>query len=193
MVMGRGAAIYVSSRFRIATENSIFSMPETALGGVPENSYFLSRLPRFLGEYLALTGAQLDGPEMLACGIATHFVPAAELAMLEQELLASIGALTRETTSSCDDLISYASPISLKIALRSIREGRSQGPGECLVQEYRIACRIGRGEISTDFREGFTALLVDMDRVKKWEPSELELVSDQMADRYFPKLEDDDK
>nr|XP_004307143.2 PREDICTED: 3-hydroxyisobutyryl-CoA hydrolase 1-like [Fragaria vesca subsp. vesca] len=257
-VMGRGAAIYVSSRFRIATENSIFSMPETALGGVPENSYFLSRLPRFLGEYLALTGAQLDGPEMLACGIATHFVPAAELAMLEQELLASIGALTSETTSSCDDLISYvssiiskysiqpalkergsawhnmdviekcfskstvevvsslekqatdidgdnpwltstieslkkASPISLKIALRSIREGRSQGLGECLVQEYRIACRIARGEISTDFRGGFTALLVDRNRIKKWEPSELELVSDQMVDRYFSKLEDDDE
>ncbi|KAL6129313.1 hypothetical protein ACLB2K_072665 [Fragaria x ananassa] len=262
MVMGRGAAIYVSSRFRIATENSIFSMPETALGGVPENSYFLSRLPRFLEEYLALTGAQLDGPEMFACGIATHFVPAAKLVLLEQELLASTGALT----SSCDDLVSYvssiiskysiqpalkergsawhnmdviekcfpkstveevasalekeatddiddghvnggnnpwltstieslkkASPISLKIALRSIREGRSQGLGECLVREYRIACRIARGEISTDFREGLSALLVDRDRIKKWEPCKLELVSDKMVDRYFSKLENDDE
>jgi len=29
------------------------------------------------GEYLGLTGARLDGAEMLACGLATHFVPSA--------------------------------------------------------------------------------------------------------------------
>lgn len=27
------------------------------------------------GEYVGLTGARLDGAEMLACGLATHFVP----------------------------------------------------------------------------------------------------------------------
>lgn len=27
------------------------------------------------GEYAGLTGARLDGAEMLACGLATHFVP----------------------------------------------------------------------------------------------------------------------
>ena len=26
------------------------------------------------GEYVGLTGARLDGAEMLACGLATHFV-----------------------------------------------------------------------------------------------------------------------
>lgn len=28
----------------------------------------------FAGEYLGLTGARLDGAEMIACGLATHFV-----------------------------------------------------------------------------------------------------------------------
>jgi len=28
----------------------------------------------FLGEYIGLTGAKLDGAEMVACGLATHFV-----------------------------------------------------------------------------------------------------------------------
>lgn len=28
------------------------------------------------GEYVGLTGARLDGAEMLACGLATHYVPA---------------------------------------------------------------------------------------------------------------------
>lgn len=27
------------------------------------------------GEYVGLTGARLDGAEMFACGLATHFVP----------------------------------------------------------------------------------------------------------------------
>ena len=27
------------------------------------------------GEYMALTGHRLDGAEMYACGLATHFVP----------------------------------------------------------------------------------------------------------------------
>ncbi|KAL6130329.1 hypothetical protein ACLB2K_068709 [Fragaria x ananassa] len=99
--MGQGAAIFLPSRFRIATENSMFSMLETALRVVPETgaSYFLSRLPGFLGEYLALSGAQLNGPEMLACGLATHFVPATNLALLEQELIASTGGLTNGRTS----------------------------------------------------------------------------------------------
>ena len=40
---------------------------------------FLSHFPLICvngceGEYLGLTGARLDGNEMLACGLATHFV-----------------------------------------------------------------------------------------------------------------------
>jgi 3-hydroxyisobutyryl-CoA hydrolase len=29
----------------------------------------------FSGEYVGLTGVRLDAAEMLACGLATHFVP----------------------------------------------------------------------------------------------------------------------
>ncbi|OAO95533.1 CHY1 [Arabidopsis thaliana] len=77
IVMGGGAGVSVHGRFRIATENTVFAMPETALGLFPDvgASYFLSRLPGFFGEYVGLTGARLDGAEMLACGLATHFVP----------------------------------------------------------------------------------------------------------------------
>jgi len=30
---------------------------------------------KFAGEYLALTGARLNGKELVAAGLATHFVP----------------------------------------------------------------------------------------------------------------------
>ncbi|KAL6981470.1 3-hydroxyisobutyryl-CoA hydrolase [Sarracenia purpurea var. burkii] len=88
IVMGGGAGASVHGRFRVATENSVFAMPETALGLFPGvgASYFLSRLPGFFGEYLGLTGSRLDGAEMLACGLATHFVPSVRLALLEEAL-----------------------------------------------------------------------------------------------------------
>ncbi|CAM8937949.1 unnamed protein product [Rhodiola kirilowii] len=89
IVMGGGAGVSVHGKFRVATENTLFAMPETALGLFPDvgASFFLSRLAGFFGEYLGLTGARLDGPEMLACGLATHYVPSQKLAMLEQELV----------------------------------------------------------------------------------------------------------
>ncbi|PIN15881.1 Enoyl-CoA hydratase/isomerase [Handroanthus impetiginosus] len=89
IVMGAGAGVSIHGRFRIATENSLFAMPETALGLFPDNgaSYFLSRLPGFFGEYVGLTGSRLDGAEMLACGLATHFVQSNKLPMLEEALI----------------------------------------------------------------------------------------------------------
>ncbi|MCD7449392.1 3-hydroxyisobutyryl-CoA hydrolase 1 [Datura stramonium] len=76
IVMGGGLGVSVHGRFRVATEKSVCAMPETALGLFPDvgASYFYSRLPGFFGEYAGLTGARLDGAEMLACGLATHFV-----------------------------------------------------------------------------------------------------------------------
>ncbi|MCO5605670.1 hypothetical protein L7F22_059853 [Adiantum nelumboides] len=77
IVMGGGAGISILGSIRVVTEKTVFSMPETALGFHPGTgaSHFLSRLPGFLGEYVGLTGCQLNGAEMVACGLATHFVP----------------------------------------------------------------------------------------------------------------------
>ncbi|XWS56843.1 hypothetical protein CRYUN_Cryun09bG0120200 [Craigia yunnanensis] len=242
IVMGGGAGASLHGRFRVATENSVFAMPETALGLFPDvgASYFLSRLPGFFGEYVGLTGSRLDGAEMLACGLATHFVPSAKLPMLEAALyevdssdlviISSIidqyceqpslkeqsvynrldvidrcfsqktveeilSTLEREVVHQMDGWISAtiqtlkkASPTSLKISLRSIREGRLQGVGPCLVREYRIVCHVMRGELSKDFFEGCRAILLDKDRNPKWEPSKLELIADSTVDCYFSKV-----
>ena len=37
-------------------------------------SFFLNFVYQCEGEYLGLTGGRLNGNEMLACGLATHFV-----------------------------------------------------------------------------------------------------------------------
>ncbi|KAG9150092.1 hypothetical protein Leryth_026004 [Lithospermum erythrorhizon] len=221
-------------------------MPETALGLFPDigASYFLSRLPGFFGEYLGLTGSRLDGPEMLACGLATNYVPSEKLPFLIEALhrLDSsdpavitavlndfsevpslkeksayhwlsvintcfsrktveeiLSSLERKLEKNQDDWIAStiqalkkASPTSLKISLRSIREGRLQGIGKCLTREYRMVCHVMRGEVSKDFVEGCRAILLDKDRNPKWEPSKLELVTDDMVDRYFSRIEEAD-
>jgi len=88
LVMGGGAGLTVPGRYGVATEKTVFSMPEAALGLHTDcgSSFWLSRLPGHLGEYLALTGSRLDGAEMLACGLATHFVPLERLPELEKQL-----------------------------------------------------------------------------------------------------------
>jgi enoyl-CoA hydratase len=65
---------------RIATENTMFAMPETGIGLFPDvgGSYFLSRCPGALGMYLGLTGARLGAADAIYCGIAQHFVPSAK-------------------------------------------------------------------------------------------------------------------
>lgn len=57
IVMGGGAGASIHGKFRVATENSVFAMPETALGLFPDvgASYYLSRLPGFFGNVLYLS------------------------------------------------------------------------------------------------------------------------------------------
>lgn len=77
VVMGGGAGLAVHGPFRVATEDALFAMPEAALGIVPDvgASYFLSRMKApGLGMFIALTGGRLKGPELVAAGVATHFV-----------------------------------------------------------------------------------------------------------------------
>lgn len=91
IVMGGGAGVSVNGNQRIVTETTVFAMPETGIGFFPDvgGSYFLSRCPGEIGTYLGLTGARLGAADMLACGLADHYVRRANLpeliTLLEQE------------------------------------------------------------------------------------------------------------
>ena len=81
ITMGGGVGISQPARFRVATENTRFAMPETGIGLFPDvgGGWYLSRLKGRLGQYLALTGARLDGAECLWAGLATHYLSAESL------------------------------------------------------------------------------------------------------------------
>ena len=107
---GGGAGLSINGALRIATENSLFAMPEAVIGFFPDvgATHFLNRLPGNLGLCLALTGAQLpfrevacgpcigsrcvcscaglrlSGRELRDVGLATHYVDSASLPLLMQ-------------------------------------------------------------------------------------------------------------
>jgi enoyl-CoA hydratase len=81
ITMGGGVGIAQPCRYRVATENTRFAMPETTIGFFPDvgGGRYLSQLPGCIGKFLGLTGARLDGAECKYLGIATHYIPAANL------------------------------------------------------------------------------------------------------------------
>jgi len=82
ITMGGGVGISLPCDFRIATENTRLAMPETGIGLFPDvgGGWYLPRLPGRVGEFMALTGARLDGAECHYLGLATHYVEQASLA-----------------------------------------------------------------------------------------------------------------
>ena len=90
ITMGGGVGISQPARFRVATENTRLAMPETGIGLFPDvgGGWYLSRLKGRLGQYLALTGARLDGAECLWAGLATHYLTSESLAEAKQRISA---------------------------------------------------------------------------------------------------------
>ena len=88
ITMGGGVGLSVHAPFRIATERTIFAMPETTIGFFPDvgGTFFLPRLDGYIGKYLALTSARLKGVNVFYSGIATHYVPSSTLGDLTARL-----------------------------------------------------------------------------------------------------------
>lgn len=119
ITMGGGVGLALPAKWRVATERTLFAMPETAIGLVPDvgGGWFLSRLPARLGQYLGTTGARLDGADCVALGLATHYVPSDRLSELKAKLKeapAAVGAVLAEAAAvpPTSRLMEHASAIS---------------------------------------------------------------------------------
>lgn len=90
ITMGGGVGISQPATYRVATENTRFAMPETGIGLFPDvgGGWYLSRLGDRLGQFMALTGARLDGAECLWAGLATHYLPSIAVAEAKQRIAA---------------------------------------------------------------------------------------------------------
>jgi 3-hydroxyisobutyryl-CoA hydrolase len=88
ITMGGGVGLSVHAPFRIATERTLFAMPETTIGLFPDvgASFFLPRMPGGVGTYLALTSDKLKGANVFYAGVATHYIHSTSLPALEHRL-----------------------------------------------------------------------------------------------------------
>ena len=142
VVMGGGAGISAHGRFRVATENAIFAMPETAIGLFPDvgAAHYLRRMPRSTGVYAGLTGARLDAADLLYSGLATHFVPAAKL----EDILTGLHGV-----SSSSDALAFDNQV--EAAIQAVAEP-PQNPSklEALADDIDAAFRLPTVEAIID-------------------------------------------
>ncbi len=91
IVMGGGVGLSVHGSHRVASERTLFAMPETGIGLFPDvgATYVLPRLAGELGMYLGLTGARLKAADCLYAGIATHYAPSAKFPAIADALAAA--------------------------------------------------------------------------------------------------------
>ena len=92
ITMGGGAGVAVNGRYCIATEQTMFAMPETGIGLFPDvgASRFLNLCPGRIGRYLGLAGARIGPADALYCGVATHFVPREQVPAFTGRLAATV-------------------------------------------------------------------------------------------------------
>jgi 3-hydroxyisobutyryl-CoA hydrolase len=105
--MGGGVGLTWHSPVRIATDHSMFAMPETAIGFFTDvgGSYFLPRIRNgdfSLGLYLGLTGFRVKGRDLVKYGLATHFVPQENMPHLYEVLTKHVSkSSTNEEIEDC--------------------------------------------------------------------------------------------
>lgn len=86
--MGGGVGLSIHGSHRVVTERTMFAMPETGIGLVPDigGGWFLPRFPGATGTFLGLTGARLKAADCLYVGYGTHHVPADRIEALTAAL-----------------------------------------------------------------------------------------------------------
>jgi enoyl-CoA hydratase len=173
IVMGGGVGIGLPARYRVATERTMFAMPEATIGLYPDvgGGWYLSRLPGRIGQYLALTAARLDGADTKAVGLATHYIssdaidgvktaliadPRAVAAILDAASVAPADAKILSQRANIDRLFAAEELEEILVALdadssdwaRDVAIGlRAKSPQSC-----KIALRLLRdGAMRTDF------------------------------------------
>lgn len=139
--MGGGAGLSMHAPFRIATEKTVFAMPETLIGFYPDvgAGFFLSRLDGELGTYLAMTGERLNGFDAYIAGAATHLVKTDSLPDLEARIV-------ELSSRSLDQLDTKLDPKGAK-KLNAVLNGAIDDFQETVPENYKYSFGGEVGEI----------------------------------------------
>jgi len=105
VTMGGGVGLSAYAKYRIATERTLWAMPETGIGLFPDigSGWLLSRLPGEIGTWLALTGARLKAADLLHLNLATHYVESARVEALKALLVQAPEGAAKALARFSDD------------------------------------------------------------------------------------------
>lgn len=121
-------------------------------------------------------------PGVLAA--ARPWIDAAYAGDSAEAIVAALEARPEDAAHEAAAAIGKASPTSVKVTLRALREAAALPSLEAaLAHELEISCGFLR---SADFVEGIRAQVVDKDRNPRWQPPRLEEVDDAIVDAFFP-------
>lgn len=89
--MGGGVGVGCHASHRILCETSLLSLPEVAVGLVPDvgSTLILGRAPGRLGEFLGVTAQRMAPGDAIYAGFADYVVPEGDWAALKAELIAT--------------------------------------------------------------------------------------------------------
>ena len=98
--MGGGVGVSMHGSHVIATEKTMFAMPETAIGLFPDvgGGWLLAQLPLSVGLWLALTGDRLKAYDLLKIGLANFYLDSNKTNDLKNSLINS-ETLNKENVS----------------------------------------------------------------------------------------------
>jgi enoyl-CoA hydratase len=85
---------------------------------------------------------------------------------------------------SIEKAMSQKSPLSLKVTLAQLQKAKGLTLAQCLKMDYDLVSHFMKGE---DFYEGVRALLIDKDKMPRWNPKDLEGVTQSMVEAYFTR------
>ncbi|HRK18474.1 MAG TPA: enoyl-CoA hydratase/isomerase family protein [Hyphomicrobiaceae bacterium] len=225
---GAAAGIVTNGTHRVGGEGFRLAFPEVGLGLVPQAGlvHWLSRLPRSIGVYLALSGRGLSRADALSLGLLTHTLDARFAEDVARRLAEAepvdpiLDGLAREPGPNDLDLfqdrvvrcfeaesveeilerlmrvhgaggpwvellirdILKNSPLALKAAHRLICEARHGDLRTTLITTHTVVSRLAA---EMDFREGFRAAVVDLDRAPRWRRSALGDIRDSDVEALF--------
>lgn len=133
IVMGGGIGLMAGASHRVVTEKSRLAMPEIGIGLFPDvgGSYFLNRMPRKLGLFLALTGAMINAADAKFTKLADYAIAQVDKASVLEKLLQQPWSASQEKNSYLLDTVLLGSEMALEIV---------QGPLQVHFEAINVLC-----------------------------------------------------
>lgn len=193
ILMGGGVALSLTARYLVGTETTLFAMPEVAIGYFPDagSTYYLSRLPKKVGLFLAMTGEAIRAKDLQRIGLIQHFIPNEKIEdfidalptsfkefpvdlgepMLDFDQIEkafsqkSVGEII---TSFGEEHFAKKSPSSIEIAFAQMEVAKKMSFDQVIDLDIAIAKEVLK---MSDVYEGVRAKLIDKDNEPSWQKS----------------------